>query len=419
MFTVASTGTDPVAADECSTNVLKDLLLNQQWQSIANHLRTNPADAKQPLEINGIKALPLHICCAIGAPIGVIKSLIAAFSTAAQMKNDSARLPLHCLFLHHCPTLTALSAIIEAYPAACHITDGSGKLPIHYACEQSGVTDDFFTILLSTYPEGAYARDSSGKFPINYATSNTDAITKKCALAALDRGTLFASISKMTSIRVEESHAKNLNEMENHAREEKDKLQAEIGALKSRLKDASVVNQTLKEQLDAAEGTKNDAIKMTMEEEQAKANELEKGLRMELADVQLKNMDMVDQLESLQQNLDDSRALDEKKAAEIDSLKVKLTNATDEIVSLKQASINKCNYIAHLEDSLIKAQEAVMTLAGKQEEMRLAMDKQKEVLNTILMTHNTTLGDVGGLYVDMISLADDIGGTIKAKNEDA
>ena len=416
MFTVTPNATEPVTVD---TNVLKSLLLTQQWASIANHLRANPIDAEHPLEINDVKALPLHIACAISAPIGVIKTLIAAYSNATQMKNDSARLPLHCLFLHRCPNITVLSTIIEAYPAACHITDGNGKLAIHYACEQSGVTDDFFTILLSTYPEGAYARDSSGKFPINYATSNKDAITKKCALAALDRGTLFASISKMTSIRVEESHSKKLNEMENRAADEKAKLQAEIDSLESQLQDVSVMNQTLKGELDAAEGKKNDAIKMIIGEEQAKADELEKGLRMELADVQLKNMDMVDQLENLQHNLDDCIASDENKAEEICALKVKLNGANDEIASLKQENASKCNYIDHLEESLLKAQKVVMELAGKQEEMQVAINNQKEMFNTVLMTQNTTLAHAGGLYVDMVSLADDIGGTIKARNKEA
>ena len=60
-----------------------------------------------------------------------------------------------------------------------------------------------------------------------------------------------------------------------------------------------------------------------------------------------------------------------------------------------------------------------MELAGKQEEMQVAINNQKEMFNTVLMTQNTTLAHAGGLYVDMVSLADDIGGTIKARNKEA
>jgi hypothetical protein len=424
MLTMTPNTTETATADTGSS-ILKNLLLTQQWQAIANHIRTNPIDAKNPLEINGVKALPLHIACAIGAPIGVIKSLIGAYSIATQIKNDSGRLPLHCLFLHRCPTLAVLSSIIEAYPAASHIADGTGKLAIHYACEQKGVTDDFFTILLSTYPEGAYARDFSGKFPINYATSNTDGITKKCALAALDRGTLFASISKMTSNRVmdeqqakmnslEESYVAKMRTMESHAKEERIKLKSEINEIKSQLKDAKDEKLKLVEELNEAETKKDNSVKEAIETEQAKATELEKNLRMELADMQLQNMDLLEQVESIQLDLDDSRTSNDNKAKEIDALKKELDDAKDKIASLELVNQEKCNYISHLEESLLKAQNAVMALAGKQEEMQKIMEGQKEVLNNVLLAHSATVGHVGGLFVDMINLADDIGGTIKA-----
>lgn len=40
------------------------------------------------------------------------------------------------------------------------------------------------------------------------------------------------------------------------------------------------------------------------------------------------------------------------------------------------------------------------------------MEVQKEILNTMLLAHDTSLGNVGGLLVDMVGLADDIGGAI-------
>lgn len=385
---------EKAATDDGSINPLKNLLLNQQWQAIANHVRTNPTDAKHSLEFNGIKALPLHVACAIGAPIGVIKCIISAYSAAAQIKNDSGRLPLHCLFLHRCPTLNVLSAIIEAYPAASHIADGTGKLPIHYACEQQNVTDDFFTILLSTYPEGAYARDGMGNFPINYATSNADLITRKCALAALDRGTLFASISKMTSIRIlddqkvkidalEDDYMKKISKMKKDAKEERGKFKSEIEGLKSQLKELTYANLALTQELEVSNAKQDDAVNAAIKKEQATAAELEKNLRMELADVQLKNMDLVDQLESVQLNLEKSKASNDNKESEIEELKEELNRARKQIASLEHANASKCNYIANLEDSLGKAQKAAMTLSTKQKELQNAMDSQKSLLDSL------------------------------------
>ena len=407
-----------------SASVLKNLILTHQWQATVNHIRSNPDDAKEALEFNGVKAHPLHVACAIGAPIGVIKSLIAAYSTATQIKNDSERLPLHCLFLNRCPSLNVLSAIVEAYPAASHIADGSGKLAIHYACDQKGVTDDFFTILLSTYPEGAYVRDSSGKFPINYATSNADVTTKKCALSALDRGTLFASISKMTSARlmeeqhvkmnaIEANHAERVRKMKIQAKEEKVKLMSEVEMLKSQLKQSSDANRVFKEELDLAEAKKTEAVQAAVDNEQAVAAEQERKLRMELAEVQLKNMDLIDKLETVQLDLDNSLALEKRNSAETESTNQRLLQANDTIAMLTQVDQEKCLYITHLEESLLKAQKAVMSLASKQEDMQKAMGVQKEVLNKVLLDHSSTAENIGGLFVDMVTLADDIGCTIK------
>jgi chromosome segregation ATPase len=280
---------------------------------------------------------------------------------------------------------------------------------------------------------------------LNYATENKDGETKKAALAALDRGTLFASISKMTSNRLmadheakmrslEEGHVKKMNAMENHYKEEKCKFKLEIESLKSQLKIEKEANKTIMEELNAAEIKREEAVKAAIQKEQTKASEMEKDLRTDLAGVQLKNMDLIDQLESVQLDLDDSRAAGESKDEEIEALKRKLEDVTATLLSTQtslessekvaketqeklllseQSNAQKDGYITHLEESLLKAQNAVMNLAQKQTEMQKAMEAQNEMLNTMLLAHNASSGNVGGLLVDMIGLADDIGGSIK------
>lgn len=419
----------------------------QQWQAIATHIRANPYSAKVSHEFDGVKALPLHVACATGAPIGVIKALLTAYPKATQMKNDSGRLPLHCLFLNACPQSSIVATIVESYPAAASVADGTGKFPIHHACERQGVTDEVFTTLLSMYPEGAYARDFNGMFPINYATSNKDVSTKKAALTALDRGTLYASISKMASIRLlndcenkvrtlEEGHVAKISKMELHAKEERAKFYTQIEQLKAQLKHEKEKMQSLMQEKEIFQINNEDAIASVIQTEQVKYSNLEKELRENFAEVQLNNMDLVEQLDVVQTDLEKSQGKVDELSDDINELNAKFeecnarldeTNTT--LASVKhlleetqgKLASSRCNndkkaeYILHLEQSLHHAQESVMMLAKEQEKFKFGLQSQREALSTLLKGWDENLSGVGGLMVDMIGLADDIGGVVKVK----
>ncbi|EED87006.1 predicted protein [Thalassiosira pseudonana CCMP1335] len=411
---MSSIAPDPPSPSS-SAQILKNLLVMHQWQAIATHIRANPYSAKVSHEFDGVKALPLHVACATGAPIGVIKALLTAYPKATQMKNDSGRLPLHCLFLNACPQSSIVAAIVESYPAAASVADGTGKFPIHHACERQGVTDEVFTTLLSMYPEGAYARDFNGMFPINYATSNKDVSAKKAALTALDRGTLYASISKMTSIRL-------LNDCENK--------------LKAQLKHEKEKMQSLMQEKEIFQINKEEAIASVIQTEQVKYSNLEKELRENFAEVQLNNMDLVEQLDVVQTDLEKSQGKVDELSDDINELNAKFeecnarldeTNTT--LASVKhlleetqgKLASSRCNndkkaeYILHLEQSLHHAQESVMMLAKEQEKFKFGLQSQREALSTLLKGWDENLSGVGGLMVDMIGLADDIGGVVKVK----
>jgi hypothetical protein len=111
-----------------------------------------------------------------------------------QTKGGSQdRLPLHFLLAATTvPSDNVVTTLVEAYPGACCVLDKGGNLPIHIACQAAHVPDKVFTLILSMYPEGAYARNLGGMYPLHLAASNRDMETKKIALAALDRGTLYA-----------------------------------------------------------------------------------------------------------------------------------------------------------------------------------------------------------------------------------
>ena len=245
--------------------VLDTLCREKQWKTVINHVRAHPTDvwAKSVVATGGSNTLPpLHIACMGGAPIQVIKSLLAANPAALQTTSGSQdRLPLHHLLAaNSAPVDIIVTTIVEAYPEACRIADKAGFLPIHLACQGIHVTDTVFMSILAVYPEGAYARTSSGMYPLHLASSNTNIDTKKTALAALDRGTLFASISKMTSIRLTKKHeaeiksikvkeSDKLKKMDSQAKSEQDKLNVQIESLLTQLNNEKEINSKLKDEL--------------------------------------------------------------------------------------------------------------------------------------------------------------------------
>lgn len=128
-----------------------------------------------------------------------------------------------------------LSFVIGSFSDACSISDTNGKLPIHYACELDGVTDKVFGLILSAHPEGAHAIDSFGNLPIDYASSNSDKVTKKAALIALDVSKVCAQVDEVSAVNKE------------HSTDESAKLQSKIELLRAQLKSSTKLIQLLME----------------------------------------------------------------------------------------------------------------------------------------------------------------------------
>ena len=144
------------------------------------------------------------------------------------------------------------------------------------------------------YPESAYAKTFADMYQLYLAASNKDLKTKKTALAALDQGILYASISKMTSILLskehefrlspwEKSQVDKLNKMETHSKDERSKLKAQIESPKSELKNEKEGNQKLEVEMKAMAVQHEDNMALAVQKEQTKASDLEKQLRSEPA----------------------------------------------------------------------------------------------------------------------------------------
>lgn len=432
------------APETPAAETLVKLCRQKQWQAAIQHVRANPEDVKA-VSVAGRGSLPpLHVACENGAPIQVIKVLLSSHPSAAQTKSGlHDRLPLHCLLaaaLSYPLSDTVVSTLVEAYPGACRVADKQGNLPIHLACQATNVPDSIFTSILSMYPEGAYARNFAGSYPLHTAASNKDLKTKKTALAALDRGTLYAAISKMTSIRLskeheaktqslEKSQADKLSKMEAHSKEERSKLQTQIKSLQSQLKDETEGSQKLKEEMKALKVEHEENITLAVRNEQTKASDMERELRSELAEVQLKNMDFLEEVETAQAELDTSNEKVENQEKEIKALEENLEDVTkalggtnevlgltskelhetqDHLTSAQNTNEAKSKYILHLEASLQDARESILVLVKEQERMNANMTSQKVALAALLLGHDTTMNDAGALIERMVGLASDI-----------
>jgi hypothetical protein len=132
--------------------------------------------------------------------------------------------------------------------------------------------------------------------------------------------------------------------------------------------------------------------------EQATASSNENQLRLDLADVQLKNMDFLDQIESLQADLDTSNTKLMTQANEFNDIKNKM-----------QTDIND------LETSLLDARSCILSFIHEQEKVKVAMNAQKEAMTALLLGHDATINHNGRLTDSMIELVSKFDG-IDAKH---
>jgi hypothetical protein len=412
--TVSATSAEALVAKYRGAIVLDTLCREKKWNAVIAHARAHPTDvwAKSVSVTGGSNILPpLHIACMGGAPIQVIKALLAANPAALQTTSGPQdRLPLHHLLAtNFTPVESIVTALVEAYPEACRIADKAGFLPIHLACQGIHVSDTVFMSILAVYPEGAYARTSNGMYPLHLASSNTNIDTKKRALAALDRGTLYASISKMTSIRLTKKHeaeiktmevkeTDKLKKMDNQMKLEQDKLKAQIESLVTQLNNEKEINSKLRDELKVIDEHHEKKLALVIKKEQATASSNENQLRLDLADVQLKNMDFLDQIESLQADLDTSNTKLMTQANEFNDIKNKM-----------QTDIND------LETSLLDARSCILSFIHEQEKVKVAMNAQKEAMTALLLGHDATINHNGRLTDSMIELVSKFDG-IDAKH---
>uniref|UniRef100_A0A6V2QNM8 Uncharacterized protein n=1 Tax=Ditylum brightwellii TaxID=49249 RepID=A0A6V2QNM8_9STRA len=150
-------------------------LLTESWASACARCQTHPKEAARWTHQAGFyegsintKVLPIHIACALGAPVDVVDSLIEAYpESAREQETCYGRMPLHLACIYHVP-LGVVNLLLSRFPSGAYFRDAVGRTPIFYACTK-GPSVDLIEALLDACPDAAKTVDYKGWLPIHVA----------------------------------------------------------------------------------------------------------------------------------------------------------------------------------------------------------------------------------------------------------
>lgn len=149
-------------------DVLLALRTTMSLRAEANLVNYLEAAAAQIQDDKGRFAL--HRALENGAPLKIIKAILAADPLSAAAKDDFERLPLHAACWSEAPLLV-VKALLKEWPEGAKEADAEGRLPLHYAAGGQSHPDVILE-LVRLHPDGITVKDSFGRRPIHRALSN-------------------------------------------------------------------------------------------------------------------------------------------------------------------------------------------------------------------------------------------------------
>ena len=116
---------------------------------------------------NRVREKALHQALDIGSCCEVVRLVLENEPTAAQRRDASGKLPLHCVWRG----ADAAEAVLAAHPQAFMAQDRSGSIPLHYAVRRgsANVVRSLISCAGGLAAEGALAVDSLGDTPLSLA----------------------------------------------------------------------------------------------------------------------------------------------------------------------------------------------------------------------------------------------------------
>ena len=146
-------------------------------------------DPESVHQFNSRGMLPLHIACREGASLAVIQALVRVWPESVQCPthNKQQMLPLHLVCRYHAgrasERMRVLRYLLEAYATAAQVANGPGNLALHLALQNYFCTLPVVQLLVQTYPESVRTVNDQHRLPLHIACGHQymKRVTKKCS----------------------------------------------------------------------------------------------------------------------------------------------------------------------------------------------------------------------------------------------
>ena len=168
-------------------NALHDACAAGNWKEAARLASARPgggagADAKDLCrEKDSSGNEPLHLALVYGAPLGVVRALLAARPEAARVTNHAGHLPLH-LSVRNAAPREVVALVLAANRSAVRVADGGERRCLHLAAAH-GASVDVVQLLLEARPAAIGEADGQGLVPLLIAVRAEQPPPAGCAVS--------------------------------------------------------------------------------------------------------------------------------------------------------------------------------------------------------------------------------------------
>ena len=338
------------------------LIEQRKWEDLIDRIDRRPQTAHVILSNAGPNSstptsavygnFVLHEAVKYNPPLKLVEALISAHHAALHSKGNWGYLPLH----YACTSgasADVVEALLEKYPNAAMEKDSNDHmLPLHLACK-AGAEADVLMALLTSYPEATTVKDDFGQTPINYGRNIRSQEVRSDTLSCLEIGKWLRVASTTAKTRATEEFELLLKATKEDHEKNIDSILEEHSDEKAKLLDFIKVHEMNAKDLEGKLATKNEKIedlaqmietntreyKSKVEAERKKLAQTEVALDVkmaELKDITRKLEEANVHSESVNKQLEDSRAQHNAALEEIEALSVRLDNMESLMSSIRQ-----------------------------------------------------------------------------------
>jgi hypothetical protein len=212
---------------DTSMSGLYALLEASNWGMAVTRTQTHPVDAKtwvfrrdKVTKETKWRLLPLHAAIIFQAPLSVIEAILTKYPVAVMRADDQGMLPLHLAFRHKQVDEGLLQLLLMQHPKAVKVKDYRGRTPLEFG--RDGV---YSAKLLQVYADTCVAV-SDGE-----ASANSISLADLERRIHLVREEFESQLLKLGAAhendveRITQEHMKQLEEMQESAKTEKETLE--------------------------------------------------------------------------------------------------------------------------------------------------------------------------------------------------